>query len=205
MGVKVFSPNEHLLTDENVEGSTLNPWWYGTQIVSYKYTGRVGNQKQLKKIINRCRSYNVRVYTEVVINHMTQEGNDINLDHRTGGTPPCDHPGPKAGSGFSPMFQTVFQYQNNYYTGKRPGNEYPAVPFFPSDFHCYKKLQNLDDPLDSVYGSLFGLQDLNTEKEYVQKRIATFFVDMISMGVSGVEIANGRHIQTSSFAKIIIL
>ena len=202
MGVKVFSPNEHLLTDENVEGSTLNPWWYGTQIVSYKYTGRVGNQKQLKKIINRCRSYNVRVYTEVVINHMTQEGNDINLDHRTGGTPPCDHPGAKAGSGFSPMFQTVFQYQNNYYTGKRPGNEYPAVPFFPSDFHCYKKLQSLDDPFDSVYGSLFGLQDLNTEKEYVQKRIATFFVDMISMGVSGVEIANGRHIQTSSFAKI---
>ena len=55
-----------------------------------------------------------------------------------------------------------------------------------------------------MYGSLFGLQDLNTEKEYVQKRIATFFVDMISMGVSGVEIANGRHIQTSSFAKIFL-
>ena len=49
---------------------------------------------------------------------------------------------------------------------------------------------------------MVGLQDLNTEKVYVQKRIATFFVDMVSMGISGIEIANGRHIQTSSFAKI---
>ena len=29
LGVKIFSPNEHLLTDANVEGGVLNPWWYG--------------------------------------------------------------------------------------------------------------------------------------------------------------------------------
>ena len=202
LGVKVFSPNEQLLTDEMTEGPTLNPWWYGTQVVSYKYEARVGNQKQLKKIINRCRSYNVRVYAEVVINHMTGEGNDMNFDHRNGNSPPCSHWGEKTGSGFSPMFQTSFQYQPNYYTGKLPGTEYPAVPYFPSDFHCAKQISDWDIPKELVYGYMVGLQDLNTEKEYVQRRIATFFVDMVSMGISGIEIANGRHIQVSSFAKI---
>ena len=202
LGVKIFSPNEHLLTDANVEGGVLNPWWYGTQVVSYKYDARIGNQKQLKKIINRCRSYNVRVYAEVVVNHMTGEGNDMNVDHVNGDKPPCNHWGQKTGSGFSPMFQTAFQNQYNYYTGKLPATEYPSVPYFPSDFHCSKSIEDWDDPVELVYGYMVGLQDLNTEKEYVQKRIATFFVDMISMGISGIEIANGRHIQTSSFAKI---
>ena len=202
LGVKIFSPNEHLLNDANVEGGVLNPWWYGTQVVSYKYDARIGNQKQLKKIINRCRSYNVRVYAEVVINHMTGEGNDMNVDHINGGEPPCNHWGQKTGSGFSPMFQNSFQNQNNYYTGKLPVTEYPAVPYFPSDFHCAKSIEDWDDPIELVYGYMVGLQDLNTEKVYVQKRIATFFVDMVSMGISGIEIANGRHIQTSSFAKI---
>ena len=203
LGVKVFSPNEHLLQDKMLEGNTLNPWWYGTQVVSYKYDARVGNQKQLKKIINRCRSYNVRVYTEVVINHMTGEGNDMNKDHRNGNELSCSHWGQKTGSGFSPMYQVSYQYQNNYYTGKLPEVEYPAVPYFPSHFHCAKSIEDWDTPVELVYGYMVGLQDLNTEKEYVQKRIATFFVDMLSMGVTGIEIANARHIQISSFAKII--
>ena len=202
LGVKVFSPSESLLQDSMTEGATLNPWWYGTQVVSFKYDARVGNQKQLKKIINRCRSNNVRVYTEVVINHMTGEGNDMNKDHRNGDEPPCNHWGQKTGSGFSPMFQTSYQYQNNYYTGKIPMPEYPAVPFFPSDFHCAKSIDNWNDPDELTFGYMVGLQDLNTEKERVQRRIATYFVDMISMGISGIEIANGRHIQVKSWAKI---
>ena len=126
----------------------------------------------------------------------------MNVDHVNGDKPPCNHWGQKTGSGFSPMFQTAFQNQYNYYTGKLPATEYPSVPYFPSDFHCSKSIEDWDDPVELVYGYMVGLQDLNTEKEYVQKRIATFFVDMISMGISGIEIANGRHIQTSSFAKI---
>ena len=49
LGVKIFSPFESLLSKTMTEGSTLNPWWYGTQVVSYKYDSRFGNQKQLKK------------------------------------------------------------------------------------------------------------------------------------------------------------
>ena len=84
LGVKIFSPQETILSSIMTEGQTLNPWWYGTQIVSFKYDARAGNQKQLKKITQRCRSHNVRVYAEIVINHMTGDGNDVNPYHYNG-------------------------------------------------------------------------------------------------------------------------
>ena len=53
MGLKVFTPNEHLQSVDAVEGGVLNPWWYGTQTVSYKFESRYGNKKQLKKMIKQ--------------------------------------------------------------------------------------------------------------------------------------------------------
>ena len=201
LGVKIFSPQETILSSIITEGQTLNPWWYGTQIVSFKYDARAGNQKQLKKITQRCRAHNVRVYAEIVINHMTGDGNDVNPYHYNG-EPPCNVWGPKPGSGGSPFYNTAFQVQNNYYTNQPPGIEYPAVPYFPSDFHCSRSIENWDDPFELCFGYLAGLQDVNTEKEYPQRRIATYIVDLLSIGVSGVTIANGRHIPNYDWAKI---
>ena len=199
LGVKIFSPYESLLSETMTEGSTLNPWWYGTQVVSYKYDCRSGNQKQLKKIVNRCRAVNVRVYAEIVINHMTGDSNDMNPIHYNDG---CVTWGPKTGSGGSPFYTHSGQISNNYYTGQPPANEYPSVPYMPSDFHCGRGITDWKDPTQLCYGSLAGLQDLNTEKEYVQKRIATYIVDLISLGVSGFVIVNGRHIPNFAWAQI---
>ena len=199
LGVKIFSPYESLLSDTMTEGATLNPWWYGTQVASFKYDCRSGNQKQLRKIITRCRAVNVRVYAEIVINHMTGDSNDMNPIHYSD---TCGTWGPKAGSGGSPFYTKSGQINNNYYTNKPPANEYPSVPYFPSDFHCGRGIDDWDSPEELCYGSLAGLQDLNTEKEYVQNRIATYIVDLLSIGCSGVAIANVRHIPNFAWAKI---
>ena len=200
LGVKIFSPYESLLSDTMTEGATLNPWWYGTQVASFKYDCRSGNEKQLRKIITRCRAVNVRVYAEIVVNHMTGDSNDMNPIHYSD---TCGTWGPKAGSGGSPFYTKAGQISNNYYTNKPPANEYPSVPYFPSDFHCGRGITNWNDPEQLCYGALAGLQDLNTEKEYVQRRIATYIVDLLSIGCSGVAIANIRHIPNFSLAKIL--
>ena len=200
LGVKIFSPYETLLSDTMTEGTNLNPWWYGTQFVSFKYECRSGNPKQFKKIITRCRAANVRVYAEIVINHTTGDGNDMNPIHYN--EKDCGTWGPKTGSGGSPFYTKAYQITNNYYTGKPHVNENPSVPYLPSDFHCGKGVDDWDDPTELCYGSLAGLQDLNTEKEYVQRRIATYMVDLMGFGVSGFNIVNGRHIPNFSFAKI---
>ena len=200
LGLKVFSPNEHLQSRDMLEGTVLNPWWYGTQVVSFKLESRFGNKKQLKNMINTCRSLNVRVYAEVVINHMTGVGNDCYDNHTLSD---CTHFGAKGGSAGSPFWRYGHIIENNPYTNNRFMGEYPSVPYFPSDFHCFSEIKNWDDPFDLSYSYLVTLMDVNTEKEYPRQRIADFFTELISIGFSGISIANNRHIPSFSMAQIL--
>ena len=193
MAVKVFPPNEHIHTYDTVENGELNPWYFIYQPVSYKLHSRSGDKKQFKKMINTCRKNKVRVYADAVINHMAGNGNDMYPDHRNN-KGSCIHWGPKNGSDGSPWWTTGWQYQDNPYTGKRPGLEFPSVPYTASDFHCERSLNSWTDGNLLNYGWLTGLTDLNTEKEYVQQRIADYITDMITMGVSGIRIDAAKHI-----------
>ena len=42
----------------------------------------MGDKKQLKIMINRCRKNGVRVYSELVINQMSGNGNDQYEEHK---------------------------------------------------------------------------------------------------------------------------
>ena len=201
MAVKVFPASESILTFDTVENGELNPWWFLYQPVSYRLHSRMGDKKQLKNMINTCRNHGVRVYTDAVINHMAGNGNDMYADHRNN-VGSCVHWGPKAGSAGSPWWTTGWQYENNAYTGIRPGLEFPSVPYTASDFHCERALNSWTDGNILNYGWLTGLTDLNTEKEYVQQRIADYITDMLSMGVSGIRVDAAKHISPLGLAQI---
>ena len=202
MGLKIYSPNEHLQNNNNVEDEMLNPWWYINQPVSYNLNSRMGSIKQLKKMINTCRSYNLRIYADIVINHMTGHGYDMYDDHRNGNGNDCFHWNEKGSTAGSPFWTIGFRYENNPYTGLEPGLEYPAVPYFPSDFHCKNDITNWNDAAELNGGWLSGLADLNTEKDNVQQRIITYIVELLSIGISGISIPNSKHIYPSTFATI---
>ena len=201
MAVKVFPVGEHILTYDTVEDGELNPWWFIYQPVSYKLTSRGGTKKDFKYMINVCRSNGVRVYADAVINHMAGNGNDMYADHRNHAGS-CVHWGPKAGSAGSPWWTTGWQYEDNKYTHKRPGLEFPAVPYTASDFHCERSLNSWTDPNILSRGWLTGLTDLNTEKEYVRQRIADFITSLLSMGVSGIRVDAAKHIHPNDLAAI---
>ena len=200
LGLKIFCPNEHLQSRDETVGTILNPWWYGVQVVSYKLESRSGNKKQLKKMINKCRSVNLRVYTEITINHMTGLGNDCYDNHTLSD---CSHYGAKEGTAGSPFWTFFNIIENNPYTNQKFQNEYPGVPFFPSDFHCFELINDWDDPISLSNGYLSGLVDVNTEKEYPRQRIADFLTELISIGFSGIVITNARHIASFSMAQIL--
>ena len=44
MGVKVFPPQEHVMSFEWAQNGELNPWWFYYQPVSYKLNGRHGTR-----------------------------------------------------------------------------------------------------------------------------------------------------------------
>ena len=202
LGVKVFPPQESILSYTTVENGELNPWYFVYQPVSYKLNSRQGTRQQLKKMINTCRQKNVRVYADAVVNHMTGSGNDMFPDHRNPAGGSCIHWPNKNGSFNSPWYTHGFQFKNVEFTDRRPSLEYPAVPYDISHFHCERSLSSWNDPFALNFGWLVGLSDLNTENDYVRRRIADYFVELLSIGFSGFRIDAAKHISPSNLAAI---
>ena len=61
MGVKVFPPQEHMLSNRWLQNGEINPWFFAYQPVSYKLTSRQGTRDQLRNMIVKCRQAGVRV------------------------------------------------------------------------------------------------------------------------------------------------
>jgi len=202
LGIKVFPPNESMLSTSTLENGELNPWFFLYQPVSYRFSSRQGTYDQLKNMINTCRSNNVRVYADAVVNHMTGGGNDSFPDHRNGQGSYCNHWAGKKSSAGSPFYTHDFQFQNAEFSGVRPGLEFPSVPYDVMDFHCERSLSSWTDPFILNYGWLVGLTDLNTESDYVRQRIADYFTSLLSVGFSGFRIDAAKHISPVNLSAI---
>ena len=200
MGVKIYSPNEHLFTFRHANNGELNQINYIFNPVSYKLHSRMGDKHQLNNMINKCRQKGIRVYAEITINHMTANGDDSYDKHLNND---CSTFGPKDGSSGSPFWTVKGLYKNNTYTRLLPVIEYPSVPYFATDFHCNEHVDY--DELNtekSNYGWYNDYVDLNTQKEYVQQRISDFFTELISIGISGFTFNAVVNIPPSDYASI---
>jgi alpha-amylase len=202
LGVKVFPVQEAILSYTTVENGEINPWWFIYQPVSYKLTSRQGTRQQLKSMINKCRSFNVRIYADAVVNHMTGNGNDMFPDHRNPAGGSCIHWTNKNSSAGSPWYTHGYQYQTCPFSGQKPGLEFPSVPYDTTDFHCERSLNSWTDPFALNFGWLVGLSDLKTEKDYVRQRIADYFTDLLSIGFSGFRIDAAKHIHPNDLSAI---
>ncbi|KAL5633527.1 hypothetical protein ACGC1H_003875 [Rhizoctonia solani] len=202
-GVRIWPPTEAVTSDWWPQSNELNPWWFVYQPVSYRLISRHGTLAQLRSMITTCRSNGVRVYADAVVNHMSGGGNDIQNHRGSGSAPTCGWYGPKNGTAGSPYFTHTSTYQYNTQTGLRPAMEYPAVPYSPTDFHCDRTLNSYTDGFVLNYGWLVGLADLNTEKAYVQERIATYFATLLSVGFSGFRIDAAKHMGPKNIAQIL--
>ena len=208
LGVKIIPPNEHIMTEAWMESNGLNPWEYFIQPVSYKIKSRFGDKKDLINMINRCREKGIRVYSQVVINHMTHQGNDIYFNHYENN---CNErnvhwPGKNASAG-SPFFTVKGRTNENLnpYTNKAPIFEYPSVPYCGTDFHCRKEpnsVANLFDGWVFNSGNSPSLQDLDTSKDYVRQRIADFLTELLSCGITGISVYNAKYIHPNDYFEI---
>lgn len=199
MGVKIWPPQEHVWGSYYYEpDGQFRPWYFVYQPVSYKTVSRMGTRAELRQMMQTCRKAGVRVYFDAVLNHMSGNGNDIQ-NHRNGDCSLYSGHNATAGSPYYTWGQT---FLINPFTGTRPTLEYPAVPYGPTDFHCERSLSSWTDGEVVTKGWLVGLTDLNSEKPYVQDRIATYLVDVLSMGASGFRVDAAKHIGPKMMAQI---
>jgi alpha-amylase len=68
------------------------PWWEAYQPVSYNLNSRFGTQAQLASMISACHAAGVKVYADVVLNHMTGQGGGGTGDDGTTFSDKYDYP-----------------------------------------------------------------------------------------------------------------
>ena len=123
LGVKLFPIHEQLMSYQPYN-YVLNPWYCMYQPVSYNLDGRAGTKEELQSLINKCRSLGVRVYVDVILNHMTGAGNDM-LDHRnpvSGCAKWSNRTSSAALDRQSPFYTHAYTYKYNLNTGEPPSN-----------------------------------------------------------------------------------
>uniref|UniRef100_W8BSY0 Alpha-amylase n=1 Tax=Ceratitis capitata TaxID=7213 RepID=W8BSY0_CERCA len=69
-GVQVSPVNENVVAESR-------PWWERYQPISYLLTTRSGNEQQFANMVRRCNNAGVRIYVDVVFNHMAAGYSDV--------------------------------------------------------------------------------------------------------------------------------
>lgn len=81
---------------------------------------------------------------------------------------------------------------------------FPDVPFGPNDFHFPRcEITNYQDRDNVQRCNLVGLNDLDTEANYVQERIADYLNDLVNIGVTGLRFDAAKHMAAGDMAGIL--
>ncbi|MEO0868199.1 MAG: alpha-amylase family protein [Cyanobacteria bacterium J06642_11] len=168
--VQISPPHEHRVIDE---GSTPFPWYQRYQPVSYKLSSRSGDRAELADMVSRCHNAGVKVYADVVMNHMASAGTGV-------------------GSGGSEFDTTQFSY------GAVP---YKRADFH--DPCTIEATDYTEKPWRVHRCQRLGKQDLDTGSERVQTEIADAMNELLDLGVAGFRIDSAQHIPAEDLAKIL--
>lgn len=139
------------------------PWYERYQPMSFKLQTRSGTEDEFKEMVERCRKAGVRIFVDVVVNHMAAPGPESPLT----GT---------AGSTADPL-----------------ARDFPAVPFNRSEFHASCGINNYGNATEVRVCELSSLPDLNQGNSVVREKIIEFLNHLLDLGVAGFRMDACKH------------
>ncbi|XP_059153132.1 alpha-amylase-like [Physella acuta] len=154
--------------ENRVVTSPNRPWWERYQPVSYKIQTRSGTEAEFRSMVQRCQAAGVRVYVDVVLNHMA-----------------------KIEPGSSGLGTAGTYYDAN-------SLQFPGVPYGPTDFNdnCQTwdhNIHNYNDVNEVRNCRLENLLDLKMSKDYVRQKAADYLNHLIDLGVVGFRVDAAKH------------
>ncbi|MGN9908505.1 carbohydrate-binding module family 20 domain-containing protein [Phytohabitans sp. LJ34] len=177
-GVQVSPPQEHVVLP-SAEGATY-PWWQDYQPVSYRLDQtRRGTRAEFVDMVNRCRDAGVKIYVDVVLNHMSGTGSA------------------GSGPGSAGTVYSKYEYPNLFDDGS--GDAYTYPNFGP----CYTTISNWGNKAEVQDCELLALADLDTGDPEVRRKIAKYMNAVIDLGVAGFRVDAAKHVQEAHLADII--
>ncbi|GAB0097242.1 hypothetical protein DMENIID0001_128700 [Sergentomyia squamirostris] len=164
-GIQVSPVNENWVSDDRA-------WYERYQPISYKLVTRSGTEEEFSRMVQICRLQGVRIYVDVVFNHMASGS----LGSKIYGTD---------GSEADP---------DTFY--------YPAVPYNKSDFHSDCTITDYTDVYQVRNCQLSSLRDLNQTIPYVREKILDFLNHLVDLGVAGFRVDAAKHMDPSDLRYI---
>merc|ERR1711976_44925 len=160
-GVQISPPNENRIIDNR-------PWWERYQPISYKIATRSGDRDAFISMVNRCEAVGVRIYPDVIPNHM------------------CGGGGSGTGTGGS--------YFDAGYDLNFSGVPYGRGNF--NDDKCYTSSGNIENYGDATQVRncrLVNLVDLDQGQDYVRGKIGDYLADLVNLGAAGFRVDACKH------------
>lgn len=134
--------------------------------MSYKILTRSGTKANFLEMSKRCNAAGVRVYVDVVLNHM---------------------------AGTDEYRPTIIGTANS--TAEPEIHKYPGVPFVRQHFNRPCEIKDWADANILRNCELSGLRrDLNHTREFVRRKILYYLNRVIDMGAAGFSIDSAKHI-----------
>jgi len=159
-GVQISPPNENRVIENR-------PWWERYQPISYVLDTRSGDRAALSDMVARCKAVGVKIYADVVINHM------------------CGVGGTGTGTAGSAFDANTYDF---------PSVPYTSADF--NDANCQTSSGMIEDygQAEQVRNcQLVGLTDLNQGNADVRAKIAAYMNDLISIGITGFRVDASKH------------
>lgn len=155
-GVQVSPVNENVIIKNR-------PWWERYQPISYLLKTRSGNENEFLNMTTRCNKVGVRIYVDVVFNHMAADEPEKTV----------------IGTGGSKAVPV--------------SRDYPGVPYKTDNFHPPCEILNYNDKYQVRNCELVGLHDLNQTIEDTRLRIVDFLNHLVDLGVAGFRVDAAKH------------
>ncbi|MBM3207278.1 MAG: cyclic nucleotide-binding domain-containing protein [Chlamydiae bacterium] len=158
-----------------------DPWWAIYQPVSYFLSDYWGSCEDLKSLIHLAHSFGIKVYVDVVGNHMaTADQDEIEWKGTNGHT-------------FTPYNYPCINCDNDAYTKDdfvlHEGKE---IAISNQDYTKLERIWHLE------HYTLLGLPKLNYEKEHVKNVLRKYVNFLLSLGIDGFRVDAAKHLNITN-------
>lgn len=178
--IKIFPPTEFRLCKDN-------PWWEIYQPVTYELSSFYGSKEDFIKMIDFCHTFNIKVYVDLIINHMAEYSES---DKKHMGT--NNHTFDKYHYGPLNDDQDYYEY-DDFYHFDESGNKNITM-------EDYSKL---DTVWHLEHFDLVNLPALNLDKPHVVSVLRKYAEYLLSLGVDGFRIDAAKHLRIPAVEKIL--
>ena len=179
--IKISPPQEFVLRSGN-------PWWEIYQPVSYNLSRFYGTQEEFIKMVDFCHGYGIKVYADLVINHMADFSLDESQRIGTNGTKFAKYCyGPLNGDNDYYGFDDFYHFHDG-------GNKQIS----------HEDYSTLEGAWHLEHYDFLNLPKLNLKSRHVIDVLRKYVKYLLSLGIDGFRLDAAKHLSMKSVERLLL-